>query len=1114
MTLHPGGWKMVAYVNGELLLWNIVENRIVLRLERSGHTSPITAVAQHEMIHNVATGDSSGVVMLWDRRDGRFLETIIQSAAVEQLSFSRDGSRLLALYSTGELAAYRLNGRVDWRVTSAVPAQRYVRFAQHPADGLLAVGTDKGGVEMLNSDTGRLIGAIRGKPSEVRCVTFSPDGEFLAVADISGQTVVWNPHRLTPQASWTSVSPIYAMRFSIDNAFLIAGGAALEIRSVATGESKWRFPIPNGPVQRLDVLQSDGAMVVSRRGAAPLIYHVDGILKELDRLHLGLPQIGFGSSQEIKPKSQALWVEFLQGYAVQLAEIWKQHWRAAEEHRQAQRPQQAADEYSLVLKHNPEHAESRRHRGMAHLQLENWTLAAEDLTRAIELGIGEPKILLQRALALEKLSRWSDAVDDLSEFLKRQPDDMLALARRGTALAAQKEWDRALSDFSTVLQRDQDDGQTRKKRAEAFVKKERWKDALADCDLLLKTVQDDPEIWNQRALAYRGLEQWGRVVDDTTKAIALDGSQTSPRFGRAYAFSKLRQYQASADEYTQYLKLNPNSNAALNNRGICYQNLKQLDKALEDYNAAIAADSRSYFPYRGRANLYFASRQYEKAVSDYSIVLQHSPDEALYRKKRAEALVKMARWTEAIADYDLLLKTAQDDPKIWRLRALANLAMGQWDQVVDDETKAIALDGSLSESRFRRAYALSKLKKWQPSADEYTRYLELKPRSSPGLNNRGICYRNLKQLDKALEDYNGAIAANPRSYLALRSRGSLYLASGDSKKAIEDYSRSIVIKPDLADTWFRRAVARVNSKQFKQALPDYDRAIELDDDVALYYSNRGIAHANLKQWEQAIADYSRSIDLNSASYASWHNRGVAFAGLKQWDNAVRDYGKAVELNPKSWNSWKGHGSAYAQMGRWKLAAASLQKAIAAGPDQNDSQYMTVFHWRALVALTDNDHKTYAAVCQQLLERLGETPDAVLANTFAWTCCLAPGALKDLQPVVAQAKLAASNRNHATLNTLGAALYRTGQYEQCIKTLAEGILLHIEGGSPADWTVLAMAHHQLNNAAEAQRWLDKAKQEMAKWKEAPPELWARREMEILFEEAATLVQPARASPASK
>jgi tetratricopeptide (TPR) repeat protein len=73
-------------------------------------------------------------------------------------------------------------------------------------------------------------------------------------------------------------------------------------------------------------------------------------------------------------------------------------------------------------------------------------------------------------------------------------------------------------------------------------------------------------------------------------------------------------------------------------------------------------------------------------------------------------------------------------------------------------------------------------------------------------------------------------------------------------------------------------------------------------------------------------------------------------------------------------------------------------------------------------------------------------------------------------LVGQAETGRERSN--VLKTLGAALYRAGQFEEAIRRLDESIQTQGEGGDPRAFAFLALAHYRLGHRDEAERWLDK------------------------------------------
>ncbi len=173
--------------------------------------------------------------------------------------------------------------------------------------------------------------------------------------------------------------------------------------------------------------------------------------------------------------------------------------------------------------------------------------------------------------------------------------------------------------------------------------------------------------------------------------------------------------------------------------------------------------------------------------------------------------------------------------------------------------------------------------------------------------------------------------------------------------------------------------------------------------------------------------------------------------------------------------------------------------------------------RALAHLINGDADAYRKECHDLLTQIGKIEDSSDANLAAWVLALGPGAAADLEKGIMLAEQAvADDPNDAnSLNTLGAVLFRAGQFQKAIETLNKSVELESREGNTWDWLFLAMAHHRSDSPAKARHWLDKAIQ----WQEqlekgqfdAPsfarpmrPEI--REELEYLTREAAQLIQP--------
>ena len=142
----------------------------------------------------------------------------------------------------------------------------------------------------------------------------------------------------------------------------------------------------------------------------------------------------------------------------------------------------------------------------------------------------------------------------------------------------------------------------------------------------------------------------------------------------------------------------------------------------------------------------------------------------------------------------------------------------------------------------------------------------------------------------------------------------------------------------------------------------------------------------------------------------------------------------------------------------------------------------------------------------LLRNYQRTNTASRANILAWCCVLAPSAVSDPETPVRLAELAVNRfpaeQKHLALNTLGAALYRAGRFEDALRRLEEGIQLRKRAEEPLDWPFLAMAHQRLGQPDLARRWLDQFRNRQPS--PDPNQFWEEFEIRLLRSEAEAVV----------
>jgi tetratricopeptide (TPR) repeat protein len=144
----------------------------------------------------------------------------------------------------------------------------------------------------------------------------------------------------------------------------------------------------------------------------------------------------------------------------------------------------------------------------------------------------------------------------------------------------------------------------------------------------------------------------------------------------------------------------------------------------------------------------------------------------------------------------------------------------------------------------------------------------------------------------------------------------------------------------------------------------------------------------------------------------------------------------------------------------------------------------------------------------MLDRCGDTPDAPTADAVVSLAVLPPDTVPDIKRVVSLAQRAFDSNpdDVGYLESLGAALYRAGKYQDAKRYLDRAVRRYGNGGRVRTQLLLALVHQRLDDAAKAKTWLARAVKQLEATKSP---LWEQRVLcRQLHQEAQELLRAAR------
>jgi tetratricopeptide (TPR) repeat protein len=362
----------------------------------------------------------------------------------------------------------------------------------------------------------------------------------------------------------------------------------------------------------------------------------------------------------------------------------------------------------------------------------------------------------------------------------------------------------------------------------------------------------------------------------------------------------------------------------------------------------------------------------------------------------------------------------------------------------------------------------------------------------------------LRDAHLALELVRRAIQQEPRNPEVLDTLGVAYYRTGDYTGAIREIQKSLATS---RDRWHPHVTFFLAMAHWKLGNEEKGRKWYAAGSAWMDRDRRLAEDKRLKRFRAEAASLLQLSD---------HPVGASQKSATE----EQCWSLLIEADPEFFRAHLERAVFYAEGQAWAKANADIAQAIKLKADNVRSYYLL-----ALVRLAAHEEPGYRSACADLVEHCSRPEDPERAYWIAWTCALAPGAMRDWDRPIKLAELAfqkgpASGSNgspsdskgpesssSACARTLGAVLYRAGRFADAAKHLHEAYsgwenAPVNESGSTAAYTCffLALTHHRLGDAAKARHYFDRGT-ELADHELKEHAMWNRKvTLELLRREA--------------
>ena len=556
--------------------------------------------------------------------------------------------------------------------------------------------------------------------------------------------------------------------------------------------------------------------------------------------------------------------------------------------------EQAEADFSSALDEDDSLSDAYYFRGNIYLNKDEYELALDDLTLAIENEYDPLEYAyVTRGVVHHRLGDDDEAIRDYTEAIKQDPTYALAYYNRGLAYETQEDYQRAVDNFTLAIEN------------EYF---------------------SPSNVYYERGLVYDSLGDYASARDDYTEVINLADAHVADAYyerGRMHYF--LGDYRAAVEDNTTLLDLEYDARESIfNNRGVAYVELGEYELAIGDFDAAIQIDENYALAYANRGLARRLSGDYERAIEDY---LQ--AEEAGYNNTYNLAYglgisyYNLEQYEQALANLNTALDVDPEDVDALLARGRTHVALGNVGAAIRTFDEVIALDIENVDAYYERGLVFISEENWDDAIGDFENVLLLDAANADAYFQLGFANKELGNPAEALINLNRAVQLNSALSNAYYLMGDIHFEAGNLQLALLNYDQYVELEGIEADP---RAVQRI--AQLESALGDEARATPVpsgdddDDDsttpvvdssrvpygpavvlatddstVAVKMSIvRGIAvNTDL---QQALNELNGIIEEDGETVPYVALRAELNLRLGNIDEAVADANQAIELNPE------------------------------------------------------------------------------------------------------------------------------------------------------------------------------------------------------------------------
>lgn len=239
------------------------------------------------------------------------------------------------------------------------------------------------------------------------------------------------------------------------------------------------------------------------------------------------------------------------------------------------------------LNATPDNADALHTLGLRAYQIGKNEMAADLLSRAVELKPGEPAFHNNLGNALKELGRLDSAIGCYEKAVAIKPDYQVAWYNLGLALQIARRPDAAIGCYEKAIDLSPECYEAYTNLGIALQSLGKLDDAILYFERSLKINPDYPLTYNNLGITLQNQWKLDAAVESYEKALKIKPDYYEAHNNLGYALQSQGKFDAAIREYEATLAIKPDYHKAYTNMGNCWKDLGRVDLAIGCYEKAM-----------------------------------------------------------------------------------------------------------------------------------------------------------------------------------------------------------------------------------------------------------------------------------------------------------------------------------------------------------------------------------------------------------------------------------------------------------------------------------------------------------------------------------------------